>query len=412
MNRISSKIICSGFPALRHKNFRLFWTGQAISVIGSWMQSIGQSWLVLELTHSAFRLSVVTAMQFLPVMVFSLYAGTLADRLSKRRTLIFTQASLAVLATVLATITYLQVVQYWHILILALLLGLVNTLDIPTRQAFIVELVDREHLTNAIALNSSIFNLGRVIGPAVAGLLIGLVGIDVCFYINAASFIAVIANLWLICVPEAPQQQKEFGSLRRIYHDIREGLDYIGKREMIRQPLLLLALSSMFVMNFNVFVPVFAQQELGQKAGGYGLLMTSMGVGSFIGSLVLVARSKKGPRLRYLVGGALCMSVFLLFLARTKSLPPACAALFLVGFGSILFTTLVNTTIQLHSSDEMRGRVMSVYSLVYGGVIPIGSLFAGQVTEYAGASGCMIVSGIIGIAATSYSIRAMLRKHK
>ena len=407
MSRLSSNIIHSGFPALRHRNFRLFWFGQAFSMIGSWMQSIGQSWLVLELTHSAFKLSVVTTMQFLPVTFFSLYAGTLIDRLSKRKVLIFTQTSLAVLAAVLATITYFQVVEYWHILILALLLGIVNTLDMPTRQSFVIELVDREDLTNAIALNSSVFNLGRIVGPAVAGLLIGWVGIAVCFYLNAASFSVVIAGLWLIRVPETVKKQSEFGSLKQIYKDIREGLGYINKREIIKQPLLLLAFTSMFVMNFNIFVPVFAQQELNMTAKGYGLLMTSMGVGSFLGSLALVAKSRENPRLRYLVGGALCMSVFLLFLSQVGSFRLSCIMLLLIGFGSIIFTTLVNTTIQINSSDDMRGRVMSVYTLVFGGVIPIGSLFAGQVTEYAGASGCMLISRISGIVATAYSIYAM-----
>ncbi len=409
-SRFSAKIIRSGFPALQHRNFRLFWFGQCISMIGSWMQNIGQSWLVLELTHSAFKLSIVTMMQFIPVMVFSLYAGTLIDRLPKRKVLIFTQTSLAVLAAVLATVTYFQVVEYWHVLILALLLGIVNTLDMPARQAFVIELVGREDLTNAIALNSSIFNLGRIVGPAVAGILIGLVGIAVCFYLNAVSFIAVITNLWMIRVPETAVKQDEFGSLKRILLDIREGLGYINKREIIKQPLLLLAFISTFVMNYNILVPVFAQQELNQNATGYGLLMTSMGIGSFLGSLTLVAKSRNKPKLRYLVGGALGTSIFLAALAFVKNFQLSCMILFFIGFCTILFTTLVNTTIQLNSSDDMRGRVMSVYTLVFGGVIPIGSLYTGQVTEYTGAPGCMIISGIIGILATACSIYAMRRE--
>jgi len=409
-SRVSTKMIRSGFPALQHRNFRLFWFGQCISLIGSWMQNIGQAWLVLELTHSALKLSIVTTMQFLPMMIFSLYAGTLVDRFPKRKVLIFTQSTLAVLAAVLATLTYFKVVEYWQLLILALLLGIVNTLDIPTRQAFVIELVGREDLTNAIALNSSVFNLGRIIGPAVAGLLIGLVGLATCFYLNAISFIAVITNLWLIRVPEKVTRNREFGSLKCIFHDINEGLRYINQKEIIKQPLLLLALISTFVMNFNILVPVFARQELNQNATGYGLLMTSMGIGSFLGSLTLVARSHKNPKLRYLVGGALGMSFFLVILALEKNFQLSCITLFLIGFCSIIFTTLVNTTIQLNSSDEMRGRVMSAYTLVFGGVIPIGSLFTGQVTEYVGAPGCMMISGIIGILATAYSICVMRGK--
>lgn len=302
--------------------------------------------------------------------------------------------------------------EYWQLLILALILGIVNTLDIPTRQAFVIELVGKEDLKNAIALNSSIFNLGRVIGPAVAGLLIGLVGIATCFYLNAISFLAVITSLWLIRVPKKIIRQGESGSLKGIYLDINEGLRYINQKEIIKQPLLLLALISTFVMNFNILVPVFARQELSQNATGYGLLMTSMGIGSFLGSLTLVARSHKNPKLRYLVGGALGMSFFLVILALEKNFQLACITLFLIGFCSIIFTTLVNTMIQLNASDEMRGRVMSVYTLVFGGVIPIGSLFTGQLTEYTGAPGCMIISGIIGMIATAYSITAMRRKRQ
>lgn len=411
-SRVSIKSIRSGFPALRHRNFRLFWFGQCISLIGTWMQNIGQSWLVLELTHSALKLSLVTMMQFVPMMVFSLYAGTLADRLSKRNLLIFTQSSLAILAVILATLTYFDMIEYWHIMILAFLLGLVNTLDVPVRQAFVVELVGMEDLSNAIALNSSIFNLGRVAGPAVAGLLIGLFGIAVCFYLNAISFIAVITNLYMIRLPKTQSRNIEFRPLKDIYADIREGLGYINQKEIIKQPLLLLALTSTFVMNYNILVPVFAQQELNQNATGYGLLMTCMGIGSFFGALTLVAKSKSDPKLKYLVGGAAGMSLFLAVLSLEKNFILSCITLFFIGFCTILFTTLVNTTIQLNSSDEMRGRVMSVYTLVFGGVIPIGSLYTGQLTEFAGAPGCMVVSGIIGILAVLWSAAAMRKGRK
>lgn len=409
-NRVSSKIINSGFPALKHRNFRLFWFGQCISLIGTWMQNIGQSWLVLELTHSALKLSIITMIQFLPMTVFSLYAGTLIDRFPKRRILICTQSTLAILAAVLASITYFDVVQYWHLLVLALFLGIANTFDVPTRQSFVVDLVGRKDLTNAIALNSSIFNLGRIVGPAIAGLLIGMIGIAPCFYLNAISFIGVIYYLWLIRLPVKKIEKKEFGSFKNIYENIREGLSYINQKEILKQPLLLLAAISTFVMNYNIVVPVFARQQLDQNATGYGLLMTSMGIGSFLGSLALVAKSGKNPKLRYLVGGALCTSAFLALLALEKNFQLACITLFAIGFSTIIFTNLVNTMIQLNSADNMRGRVMSVYTLVFGGVIPVGSLFTGQVTEYTGVSGCMVISGILGILATLYSIYKIRKK--
>lgn len=409
-SRVSIKKIRSGFPALQHRNFRLFWFGQCISLIGSWMQNIGQSWLVLELTHSALKLSIVTMLQFIPMMVFSLYAGALVDRFPKRSMLIVTQSSLAVLAAVLATLTWSGAVEYWHVLILSLLLGFVNTFDIPTRQSFVIELVGKEDLTNAIALNSTIFNLGRVVGPAVAGLLIGLVGIAACFYINAVSFIAVIVNLWLIRTTTKVIRYDESGSLKNVFRDIREGLSYINRMPIIKQPLLLLAFISTFVMNYNILIPVFAREELNQNATGYGLLMTSMGIGSFTGSLTLVAKSRNNPRLRYLVGGALLTSILLAVLALERNFQLTCITLFIIGFCTIIFTTLVNTTIQINSSNEMRGRVMSVYTLVFGGVVPIGSFFTGQVTESLGTPGCMIISGSIGILVSIWSILAMRKR--
>jgi len=410
-NKVSIAKLRSGFPALQHRNFRLFWFGQCISLIGTWMQSIGQSWLVLQLTNSALQLSLVSTMQFLPMMVFSLYAGPFIDRFPKRKVLLITQSCLSILAAILATLTITNTVQYWHILTLAFCLGCINTIDMPTRQSFMVEIAGREDLMNAIALNSSIVNLARIVGPAIAGIMIGLVGIAACFYINSISFLAVITGLWMINVPARVIEKKRSAAPKDVMLDIKDGLQYIGNNRIIKQPLLLLALISTFVMNFNVLIPVFAQQNLGQSATGYGFLMTSMGTGSFIGALTLAAKSKVGPKLKYLVGGAFGMSLFFFALGFVKIYWLACITLFFVGFCSITFTALVNSTIQLNSSDNMRGRVMSVYTLVFAGVTPIGSLFAGNITEFTSAPVCMIISGLIGMAAASYTIW-VLNKHQ
>lgn len=399
----------SSFSALRHRNFRLFWLGQCISLIGSWMQNIGQAWLVLELTNSALKLSYVSMMQFLPMMIFSLYAGTLVDRFPKRKILLLTQSSLGIIAFILATLTYLGIVQYWHVLLLAVLLGIINTIDMPTRQSFVIELVGREDLMNAIALNSGIFNLARIVGPAVAGVLIGAVGIATCFYINALTYLAVIAGIWMIKFPEKEVSLQGLG-LKQTIADIREGLHYIAGYNTIKQPLLLLAVISTFVMNFNVLIPIFAAQDLNQNAAGYGFLMTCMGLGSLIGALAIAARSKYGPELKFLIGGALGMSLFLALLGLAKNYWLACATLLVVGLCSITFTALVNSIIQLNSADHMRGRVMSVYSLVFVGVIPIGSLYTGYITENAGAPICMIISGLIGVVATFYTIIMLGKK--
>lgn len=383
------------FPALTHRNFILFWTGQCISLIGTWMQNIGQAWLVLKLTNSAYKLGIVNALQFLPMMILALFAGTLVDKFPKRKVLLFTQTSLLILAFTLATLTYFNIIRYWQILILALLLGLVNTLDNPTRQSFIIELVGKEDLMNAIALNSSIFNLARILGPAVAGILIGIIGIAPCFYLNALSFIAVITGLLFINVPDKVSKKTE-----NFLNDIKEGLRYIKSRSIILLSLVLLAFISTFVMNFNVLIPVFAKQELMGNAMNYGLLMTSMGLGSLLGALTLAARSTKGPKMKVLFLGALGMSLFQIILGFENHYLLAAITLLIVGYCSIVLTASVNTTVQLNSDDYIRGRVMSVYSLVFGGVTPIGSLYAGKVTEMFGASATFMLSGAIGIVTT------------
>lgn len=406
------KKILAVCPALSHRNFRLFWTGQCISLVGTWMQIIGQSWLVLQLTNSPFKLGLVSAIQFLPMMLFSLFAGTLVDRFSKKKVLIFTQASLAVLAFILATLTYFKVVQYWHVLVLAAFMGIINTLDMPTRQSFFVELVGKADLMNAIGLNSSVFNLARIIGPAIAGFLIALVGIGMCFYLNAISFLAVIVGLNMIDTKACIVNSSVHKTFKNILSDIREGLAYIKSITLIFYPLLLLAIISTFVFNFNVIVPIFAKQNLGQNAAGYGFMMTCIGIGSFTGAMIITAKSKTGPGIKYLLGGAMGMSMFLAILGFENNYILACATLVILGFSSILFTTLVNSMIQLASDDHMRGRVMSVFSLVFGGVVPIGSLYAGKLTEIVGATNCMIVSGTIGIIGTTFVIYRLYRNHR
>lgn len=394
------------FPALSFKNFRLFWAGQLISLIGTWMQNIGQAWLVLQLTDSAFKLGVVNALQFLPLTLFSLFAGPLVDRFPKRRILLCTQSSLMILALILATLTYLEAIRYWHILILAICLGLVNTLDMPARQSFVIELVGKKSLMNAIALNSVAFNLGRIVGPAVAGLLIGLLGMATCFYLNALSFCAVIIGLWLINAQNDVPEREE----KDIVREIREGLHYIRGKRMILFPLLLLAVISTFTMNFNVLIPAYAKESLGQDALGYGLLMTSMGIGSFAGALNLAANSKNGPSLKVLLGAALALSVLMAFLGFQKEYYFSCLIMLLIGFASMTFIASVNSTVQLNSENEMRGRVMSVYSWVFGGMTPLGSVFAGKISEAVGAHLSITICGLIGFFAVVAVLRQFYRK--
>jgi MFS family permease len=391
------------FPALRSRDFRLFWIGQCVSLVGTWMQNVGQAWLVLELTGSSTKLGLVSAAQFLPTMLLSLFAGPVADRLPKRRVLIVTQCSLMLLAAALATVTALGVARFWMVLLLALLLGFVNLVDIPTRQSYVVELCGRESLMNAVSLNSAAFNLARMLGPAAAGLLIEAIGIAPCFYLNALSFAGTIAAL--LAVRARPRTAPvPLKGLRDLVSSAQEGMRYvIGKREILL-PLSLLAAVSTFVINYNILVPTFARGPLGRGASGYGFLMTCLGAGSLAAALSLAATSRGGPRTARIYGGAagLCAALAACGLQRSYAL--SCILLAVIGFCTISMTASTNASVQLASEDGYRGRVMSVYALVFGGVTPVGALYSGAVTEAAGPAACMVLSGGLGLAATAAAL--------
>lgn len=389
------------FPALAQRNFRIFWTGQLVSVVGTWMQNVGQSWLVLELTGSAAKLSAVSALQFLPMMCLSLFAGPFIDRFPKRRTLILTQSVLAVLALVLAVLTAVHIVRYWMVLVLAFLLGLVQLVDNPTRQAYVIELAGRDALMNAVSLNSAAFNTARVFGPALAGLLMEAIGIAPCFFLNAASFLGVIVALLFVDAP-AVASGRRVRNVREVLVSAREGLSYIRRRSDIALPLVLMAVISTVVINYNVFVPTFARISLGRSASGFGFLMTSMGLGSLAAALSLALTSGRGPSRFRLFGGAVGMCAALALCGLQRGYVLSCALLGITGYCSISFATSTNATIQLASDDEHRGRVMSVYSLVFGGVTPVGALYAGFVSETAGPAFAMVLSGAIGLAASVF----------
>jgi MFS family permease len=391
------------FPALRQRNFRLFWIGQCVSVIGTWMQNVGQAWLVLDMTGSAAKLSVVSAIQFLPMMVLAIFAGPFVDRFPKRNTIIFTQSALALLALALALITWTHVVQYWMVLVLAFLLGMVQLIDNPTRQSYVIELAGRGALMNAVSLNSAAFNLARIVGPAVAGLTIEAIGIAPCFFLNALSFVAVIVALFFITTPPLASD-RPVESVRDVLSSAKDGLSYIKKRLEIAVPLLLMAVVSTFVINYNVFVPTFAKINLGRGASGYGFLMTAMGIGSLVAALALAVRSGKGPGRVRLFGGAAGACAAILVCGFQRNYILSCVLLGIVGFCTISFSASTNATIQLASDNEHRGRVMSVYSLVFGGVTPIGALWAGAVSEATSPAVCMSIAGAIGLVAAGVAI--------
>ncbi|AAM25588.1 MAG: Permeases of the major facilitator superfamily [Caldanaerobacter subterraneus] len=392
--------ITDSFPALEHRNFRLFWLGQMVSLIGTWMQNIGQGWLVLELTNSSFLLGLISAVQFLPMMLFSLFAGVIVDRFPKRKLILFTQSSFAVTSFILATLTALKVINYWEILILALINGFLNTIDVPARQSFIIDLVGKKDLMNAIALNSAVFNAARIIGPAIAGILIGKLGYAICFYLNSASFIAVIIGLILITVEGVTPKLKD--AKTRIIEDLKDGMTYIKNMPVILHTILMIAVLSTFSMNFNVLVPVFTKNVLHREATGYGLLMSAMGIGALIGALTLASISKRGVKPVYLFAGGIGLGLFQILIGIQNSYTLTAFLLALSGWFMVTFTSSANTTIQINSADEFRGRVMSVYSLVFGGVTPIGSMYAGTLSQRFGPHITFIVSGVIAMAYSFY----------
>jgi MFS family permease len=383
---------------LRHRNFRLFWFGQMVSLIGTWMQSTGQAWLVLVLTDSPFLLGLITALQWAPVLIFTLLAGALADRFPKRNLLVATQASLMVLAFVLSALTLTNHVRYWHVAILATLLGVVNAFDGPTRQAFVVEMVGKDDLMNAIALNSTVFNIARIIGPAAAGLVTKEFGPGWAFFANGASFIAVIAAL--LAMDTEGRRRVEVPH-RGIVEDVREGIAYIARTPVVLTIILLLGLISTFTLNFNIWVPLLARQVLHGDAGLYGFLMSAMGAGALVGAVALAFVSGRGPQRRLLAAGAILVSASELALTVVRHNFVAAAVLALAGWSMLIYTANSNITVQVTVPDHLRGRVMSVYFLVFAGVTPFGAIFAGSIAQRFGTPTSLAAGGVVGLLSTA-----------
>ncbi|HZU70404.1 MAG TPA: MFS transporter [Ktedonobacteraceae bacterium] len=391
------------FVALRHRNFRLFWFGQLISLIGTWMQTTAQAWLVLELTNSAWWLGVVGALQFLPVLLFALFGGVLADRLPKRRVLLFTQSSAMLLALVLWILVATGAVQLWHVLILATLLGLVNALDMPTRQAFVVEMVGRDDLPNAVALNSSLFNMARIIGPGIGGILIAWLGVAPLFLLNGISFIAVIIGLAMIdmhqlhaqTIHEKPEHGRHgAGTMKSLV----EGLAYVRNTPVVFLVIAVVGIVSLFGINFNVVLPLFATNVLNVGSIGFGFISATFGVGSLLSALWLAWGNKK-PGMRQLLLGAIAFSFLEALFALSHLYLLSLVLIAGVGFAQIAFSALANTTLQTVTPDHLRGRVMSVYMMVFAGSTPLGNLFIGGLAHLYNAPIALLVGALLSLAA-------------
>lgn len=384
----------SNFHALTHKNFRYYWFGQCVSLIGTWMQNIGQSWLVFTLTGSPFLLGLVGMIQFLPITCFSLFAGVLVDRFPKKKILIITQSISMVLALILSLLVFIHKVKYPYILVLALMLGFTNTLDMPTRQSFVVEVVGKEDLMNAIALNSATFNLARILGPSIGALIMSLLGAGWCFLLNGLSFIAVIYGLFRIKPNAYVRKNKAQG---RVLKEIKDGLIYIFHTPVLFKTALTVTVMGIFAFNYSVLLPVFTKNVLHQQEGTYGFLMSSLGIGSLVGALTVSLKSKTGPKENILLFSSIAISIMLICTGFSKQQYIAAISLAITGIFNIYFSTTANSTLQINSRDEYRGRVMSVYALVFAGSTPIGNLFSGTAAGKLGASSAFIASGFISL---------------
>lgn len=366
------------FVSLRHKSFRYYWIGMCVSLIGTWMQNIAQPWLAYTLTKSPFLLSLIGTLQFTPVLIFSLFAGVVVDKFSKKHILLFTQSASLIITLMLAILVWNGHIQYWHILLMATILGLVNALDMPSRQSFIIELTDKKFLMNAISLNSMAFNLARIIGPTVAGIVMGYYGIAACFFINSISFAAVLISL--IFIKPMPIEKKPKKDSKML-DEIKDGLKYIYNKDILLYTLLVMAIVGTFAPNFNVLVPVFAKEILNQKETGFGILMSFMGLGSFLGAIFMASLSKSGPKKFVIYIVPVIIGALLIITGFTNIYLMTGISLAFTGFFFITFSSSANSTLQINSSNEYRGRVMSVYTLVFAGSTPIGNLYAGIFSE-------------------------------
>ncbi|MPZ88054.1 MAG: MFS transporter [Nitriliruptorales bacterium] len=376
------------FESLRNRNYRLYVAGQTLSANGTWMQRVGQGWLVLELTGSGTLLGVTLALQHLPMLLAGPWGGLFADRLDKRRLLLWTQSISGALALFLGVLTATGLVQFWMVLILAFALGTVNALDHPTRQTFVLEMVGSNQVTNAVTLNSIVNNAAKAVGPAIAGVLISIAGLAASFLINAVSYFAVVVALALMSTGDL----RPSAAPRRARGQLREGLRYVARTSELAAPLLLMTLAGMLAFEFQVVLPLFARDTFGGGSEIYGLMFSAMGIGAVLGGLI-VAGSLRATNTVLLVS-ALGFGGLVLIAAIAPTLTLALVALFGIGAASIAFRATANSMLQLRASPEMRGRVMALWGIAMMGTTPIGGPLIGRIAETAGPRFALGLGGV------------------
>ena len=398
--------------ALKHRNFRLFFFGQMISVTGTWMQTVALGWLLGTLVgwnQAVVYIGLLGVIQFLPVLVLGLFGGIIAEISNKRKTVIGTQIAAGLLALTLGGLDYLHVVAVWHIFVLAFLLGIVNAVDMPSRQSFVVEMVGTDDIANAIALNSAVFNGARIIGPAIAGVLIGVLGTALCFTLNGLSYGAVIVGLLAMRDSELrPADRLAMPrSLTAVRGNLAEGLRYVWRTPIVLLAIAVVGFVSTFGMNFNVVLPVMAARVLNVGSSGYGLLFATMGAGALIAALSVATLQR--PRVRVLIGGGIVLGVAELVLASTSAFPVALAAVFFCGAGAIATSASANSLVQITVPGPLRGRVMSVYTTVFAGSTPIGNGLTGGVGGLWGTPAALVMNGAVALGAEALAAIAVLR---
>jgi MFS family permease len=391
------------FRSLYMRNYRLYSTGQLVSLTGTWMQSVAQAWLVLKLSGGGLALGIVTALQFLPMLLAGPWGGVIADRTDKRRLIIVTQSLSGILALALGVLSVAGVVQLWMVYLIALLLGVVNLVDMPARQAFVMEMVGPRDVANAVSLNGVVMNAARIAGPVLAGLLIATIGIGQCFLANAVSYAAVV-------IAFAAMRPRDLFPTERVPRgrgQLREGLRYVWSRPDLRLPLLLMAVVGALAYNFSVVFPLMVKFAFGGGPGAYGLLFAMMGAGAVVGGLVVAARGRATRPL--LVGSMLAFGLMLVAAALAPGFGLELAVMVPIGAASTAFIATSNSLLQLGSSGQMRGRVMALFAVVFLGSTPIGGTLVGWFSERFGPRAGLLLGGLATVAASLVALYGLRR---
>ena len=386
--------VIEAFASFGHRNYRLWYVGQAASLVGTWMQFTAQGFLVFQLTHSSAFLGYVGFASGAPIWLFTLVGGVVSDRMPLRNLLLITQTTMMILAIILAALSFLGHIQPWHIVLLAFGLGVANSFDAPARQAFVVELVERKDLGNAIALNSTMFNLGAAIGPAIAGVVYAVLGPGWCFTINGASFIAVISALLMMRLKVKPLRVRTDSA----FADLKSGLRYVVSHPTIRILIAVTMMTTIFGMSFAILLPAWSVKILGGDSTTNGFLQSARGVGSLIGALMIASLARFKIKGKLLTLGSLIFPVLLLVWSAMRWLPLSLLLLVGVGWGTMLVLNISNILGQLHVPDQLRGRVMSIYTLVFFGMFPLGALLSGTVAEVIGEPTTVALEALVTIA--------------